>query len=89
MGDLVEVPFCIFLEADEETMIERVMERSKTSGRNDDNIESLKKQFVTFKKETLPIVKILKKDSRYKKINALGTIDEIFEKVKKVFDEYM
>lgn len=45
MGELVEVPFVLFMDADEDTMIQRILERSKTSGRNDDNIESLKKRF--------------------------------------------
>lgn len=58
MGDLVETPFILFLDADEETMISRILERSKTSGRNDDNIESLKKRFVTFASETMPIVEL-------------------------------
>jgi UMP-CMP kinase len=48
MGTLVDVPFILFLDANEETMIARILERSKTSGRNDDNIESLKKRFATF-----------------------------------------
>ena len=37
-------------------MIDRIMERSKTSGRNDDNLETLTKRFETFETETLPIV---------------------------------
>jgi UMP-CMP kinase len=45
MGEIVEVPFILFMDADEDTMINRIMERSKTSGRNDDNIESLRKRF--------------------------------------------
>ena len=48
MGELVEVPHILYLDADEETMADRIIERSKTSGRNDDNIEILKKRFNTF-----------------------------------------
>lgn len=55
-GAIVEVPFILFLDADEDTMIGRILERSKTSGRNDDNIESLRKRFATFRTETMPIV---------------------------------
>jgi UMP-CMP kinase len=46
----------LFLEADVDTMIERILERSKHSGRNDDNIDSLKKRFDTFTESTMPIV---------------------------------
>ncbi len=56
MGDIVEVPFILFMDADEDTMVNRILERSKTSGRNDDNIDSLKKRFAVFKNETMPII---------------------------------
>ena len=46
----------LFFEANEETMIERIMERSKHSDRNDDNINTLKKRFDTFRNETMPVV---------------------------------
>lgn len=58
MGDQVIVPFIVVCDADEDTMIERILERAKTSGRIDDNIESLKKRFAVFKNETLPIVNL-------------------------------
>ena len=48
MGELVEVPFIFFFECDEDTLIQRIMERSKISGRNDDNIETLKLRLKTF-----------------------------------------
>ena len=89
MGDLVEVPFVLFLDADEDTMISRIMERSKTSGRNDDNIESLRKRFATFKKETMPIVDMFAKVGKTKTINALRTIDEVFDDVVAAFEGYI
>ena len=56
IGDSVDMPFVVFVDADEDTMIQRILERSKTSGRNDDNIEALKKRFATFRNETMPII---------------------------------
>jgi UMP-CMP kinase len=81
MGDIVEVPFILFMDADEETMIQRIMERSKTSGRNDDNIESLRKRFDTFKKETMPIVEMYESEGKAKRINALRSVDEVYADV--------
>lgn len=37
--------FVLFLQCSEEVMLERLLERGKTSGRADDNIESIKKRF--------------------------------------------
>jgi UMP-CMP kinase len=89
MGDLVEVPFILFLDADEETMLARILERSKTSGRNDDNIESLRKRFATFKNETMPIVDLYADTGKTKRIDALRSIDEVFEDVQNVFEGYI
>ena len=85
IGDTVDVPFVLFMDADEETMIARITERSKTSGRNDDNIESLRKRFATFRNETMPIVEFYDKQSRCKRINGLNPIDEVFGEVQKAF----
>jgi len=79
IGSSVEVPFILFMDADEDTMISRIIERSKTSGRNDDNIESLKKRFATFRNETMPIVDFYDKDGKCRKINGLRSIEEVFE----------
>ena len=56
IGDSVDVPFVLFFEANEDTMVARIQERAKTSGRSDDNEESLKKRFATFNAESVPIV---------------------------------
>ena len=42
LGEDINVPFILFLEANEDAMIERIIERAKTSGRVDDNMDSLK-----------------------------------------------
>ena len=35
----------LFFSTTEEVMLERLLERAKTSGREDDNVESIKKRF--------------------------------------------
>ncbi len=56
MSEISEVPMILFFHADQDVLIDRILERSKVSGRNDDNIESLKKRLKTFENETMPIV---------------------------------
>lgn len=67
------MPLMLFMEADEDTMIERIMERAKSSGRNDDNIESLKLRFGTFNKSTMPVVEYYKKLGKLASVSALQT----------------
>ena len=89
MGELVEVPFILFMDANEQTMVDRIMERSKVSGRNDDNVETLKKRFNTFKDETMPIVEMYEKNGKCKRIDALRSVDEVFLDVKKAFQGFI
>jgi UMP-CMP kinase len=37
-------------------MLERLLERGKSSGRVDDNVESIKKRFKTAQEETQPVL---------------------------------
>ena len=37
-------------------MLNRLLERGKTSGREDDNVESIKKRFHTYKNDTMPVI---------------------------------
>ncbi len=87
MGDIVDVPFLLFLDADQTVMQERILERSKESGRNDDNVDVLKKRFGTFVNETMPVVGMFGEDGKCRKVNANGTIEEIFAKVQETLKD--
>merc|ERR1712048_764834 len=45
----------------EQVMEERLLERGKTSGRSDDNIEAIRKRFRTYLEESFPIIEQYKK----------------------------
>lgn len=46
----------LFFTTSEEIMLGRLLERGKTSGREDDNVESIKKRFRTYKSDTMPVI---------------------------------
>lgn len=46
-GESLDIGGVLFYDCPEETMEERLLERGKTSGRTDDNIESIRKRFKT------------------------------------------
>lgn len=52
----MESDFLLFFECTEEVMEERLLKRSETSQRADDNIETIKKRFKTFVEKTLPVI---------------------------------
>jgi adenylate kinase family enzyme len=70
IGSEINVRNLIFFECSEAVMEERLLDRGKTSGRADDNPETIKKRFVTFQNETSPIISKYEKDGIVLKVNA-------------------
>ncbi|MFN4184217.1 MAG: nucleoside monophosphate kinase, partial [Hyphomonas sp.] len=59
-GDDGDLPKMIYFECPLEVLTQRILGRAQYSGRSDDNVESMKQRFDTFKAETLPIVEHFK-----------------------------
>ncbi len=55
-GSDSELPTMLYLECPYDVLEKRILGRSKYTGRSDDNVESIKARFETFKETTLPIV---------------------------------
>ena len=71
----------IFLDCPEDVMKERLLNRGKTSGRTDDNEESIQKRFKTFVETSMPVVEYFEKEGRVVKVSAVGTEQEVYEHV--------
>jgi len=76
----VQVDYCLYLNCNDEVMIQRIMGRGE--GRSDDNLETVSKRLRTYKESTQPVIKRFEDDGRLAEINAEGAVDDIFERVK-------
>ncbi|KAL9045948.1 MAG: hypothetical protein Q9214_001098 [Letrouitia sp. 1 TL-2023] len=74
--------FTLFFDCPEDVMQERLINRGKTSGRADDNAESIKKRFKTFVETSMPVVDYFEKQGKVVKVSAIKSPDEIYEEVK-------
>lgn len=81
MGECSEVTDVLFFELDDETLTARIKKRSETSGRSDDNDDTIKKRLNTFKSETLEVVDQYDSLGKVRKFDASKSIDEIFEEL--------
>ncbi|XKL67638.1 hypothetical protein PGB90_003129 [Kerria lacca] len=77
----------IYLEADDSVMVQRLLGRAKTSGRSDDNEETIKKRLQTFHDNNTPIIEAFA--TKTKKINAIQTPDEVFLETETVIDNIL
>lgn len=55
--DIAHCKFVLYYECSETELEKRLLKRGETSGRSDDNMESIKKRFKTFIDTSLPVVK--------------------------------
>lgn len=84
-GTSTDVMIC--LQVDEDELISRLLNRGKTSGRSDDNLEVIKNRLAVYEKQTKPIVEFYKNIGKHTEIYGIGTVDEIFERISKVIDK--
>jgi UMP-CMP kinase len=70
----------------------RILSRGETSGRSDDNLESARKRFRTYEKETVPVVKVLDKQggaSRVIHIAGDRPIEKVWEDTRETMDYFV
>ena len=84
---VVPSKFTLFFDCDEQTMHERLLNRGKTSGRSDDNEESIKKRFRTFVEQSMPVVEHFEKEDRVVKVDATKGPDEVYSHVREQFEK--
>ncbi|KAL8759797.1 MAG: hypothetical protein Q9199_000521 [Rusavskia elegans] len=79
--------FTLFFDCPEDLLQERLIKRGKTSGRADDNAESIKKRFRTFVETSMPVVDYFEKEGKVVKVSAAKGPEEIYAEVKKRMGE--
>ncbi|NLI71791.1 MAG: adenylate kinase [Bacteroidales bacterium] len=77
----------IYLQVEEEELISRLLNRGKTSGRSDDNLETIQKRLIVYENQTKPVVDFYKSIGKYANIHGTGSLDEIFERVSAAIDK--
>jgi len=81
-----EITILIDLHVDNQELIDRLLKRGETSGRSDDNMETIKKRLEVYECKTAPVSDFYKKKNKYASVNGMGTIDDIFGRISNVID---
>lgn len=78
-GDEVDV--LLLLTVPEHELISRILSRGE--GRTDDTEEKIKTRLEVYEQETRPVLEHYKGKGKVKEIDGVGSMDEIFERIKK------
>ena len=77
----------IALEADDEILVKRLLERGKTSGRPDDqDEEKIRNRYQEYNEKTAPLMAYYHSQNKFHAVDGIGTIQEITERLSKVID---
>lgn len=79
--------FVLFFDCPEKEMQRRLMERGKTSGRADDNAESIQKRFKTFVQTSMPVVDYFEKQGRVVRVVATKSPEEVYKETRGKLEE--
>lgn len=77
-----EIDICLSLVVEDEILIQRLLERGKTSGRTDDADENIiSNRIKEYYSKTAEVAELYKRQGKYVELNGVGEIQEIAEKL--------
>lgn len=78
-ADAAKVCGVLFYDAQEDELEKRLLGRGETSGRVDDNLETIRKRFKTYMDETVPIIEKFKTEGKVLTVDAMPPADEVWK----------
>jgi adenylate kinase len=83
----MKIDATIALEANDEVLIARLLERGKVSGRTDDqDVDKIRNRFEEYSLKTAPLKEYYEDQNKFHSVNGIGTIEEITERLTKVIE---
>lgn len=88
IGKNMKINATIALDANDEVLIQRLLERGKVSGRTDDQDESkIRNRFDEYNQKTAPLETYYEAQGKFHNVNGIGAIDDITARLAKVIEE--
>lgn len=81
-----DVSVMLNLQVEEAELINRLLERGKISGRSDDNEETIKSRLEVYHNQTAPLTDYYLGEGKHVAIHGMGTIEDIFGRIKEAIN---
>ncbi len=79
----------IQVEVEHDILIQRLLNRAKTSGRADDNLETINRRLEIYQTTTLPVMDHYRALYRFNAVNNNSTIEACYEQTKAAVESYI
>jgi adenylate kinase len=74
----------LFFEIADQVLLDRLERRREVEGRADDDPDAVKRRLRAYREQTAPVLELYRGKGKVQMIDAVGTVDEIAERVKRV-----
>jgi adenylate kinase len=80
------VTLVLALDVDEEEIVTRLLKRAQQEGRKDDTEDVIRNRMKVYHAQTHPLMEYYDKQAKFKSVQGIGSIDDIFADICKVID---
>lgn len=85
LGELgVNLDVVVFLDVDDEEVVQRIMKRQELENRQDDSEDVVRNRLNVYREQTSPLGEFYNNKGILKKINGIGSVDDISERINEV-----
>jgi adenylate kinase len=77
----------ITLQVLEEELIKRLLKRGRESGRSDDQLSVIRNRIEVYERDTYPVIDFYRRIDKFRSVDGVGTIDEIFKRITRVVEQ--
>ena len=86
----MQISATLALEADDDILVERLINRGKTSGRTDDQDEKkIRNRFEEYNNKTAPLIMFYDAQGKFYSVDGVGSIDEITQRLTALIDRLL
>ena len=84
---LMSITATVALEAEDDVLVERLINRGKTSGRSDDQNETkIRNRFVEYNNKTAPLKTFYTAQGKFHSVSGIGGVEEITQRLIELID---
>lgn len=87
-GMLKPTTVLIDLQVPDRELISRLLTRGMTSGRNDDNLETIKQRLEVFEMKTAPVYEFYRQLGKYAAVDGTGSMLEVFGRIEETVKRF-
>lgn len=81
-----DVSIMLNLDVPKQELVTRLLKRGETSGRSDDNLETIEKRIQVYNDQTSPVMDFYRSSGKFAAIEGVGSVEEIFNRIAQAID---